>query len=130
VTGYRERAFAEELENARGTLADAGVDVTVRRVAGDLPTDVDAAFAWVVREATTNVVKHSGARTCRIMVENGVAWSLTVRDDGRGRVGGGADGFGLLGLRERLAALGGVLTTSDAGGFALRATVPIVRETE
>jgi two-component system, NarL family, sensor histidine kinase DesK len=82
----------------------------------------------VVREATTNVIKHSGARTCRIMLENGVAWSLTVRDDGRGRVSMTDEGNGLRGLRERLTKLGGALTTSDAGGFALQASVPLAKE--
>ncbi|WP_051366594.1 sensor histidine kinase [Hamadaea tsunoensis] len=129
VTGYRERCFSEELENARGALADAGVEVVVRRVAADLPADVDQAFAWVVREATTNVIKHSGARTCRIMLENGSAWSLTVRDDGRGRASASDEGNGLRGLRERLTKLGGALSTSDAGGFALQASVPSAKET-
>jgi two-component system, NarL family, sensor histidine kinase DesK len=126
VTGYRARAFAEELDNARSALGDAGIEATVRLPAGDgdLPPAVDQAFAWVVREAATNVIKHSGARTTRIMVENGSGWSLTVRDDGRGRVDGAAEGNGLRGLRERMALLGGTLAMSDAGGFALCATVP------
>lgn len=126
VTGYRARAFSEELDNARAALRDAGIETTVRLPArdGDLPPGVDQAFAWVVREAATNVIKHSGARTTRIVVENGAGWSLTVRDDGRGRVDDRPEGNGLRGLRERLAVLGGTLTVSDAGGFAVRATVP------
>ena len=125
VTGYRARAFSDELDNARAALRDAGIEATVRLPIGDsdLPPAVDQAFAWVVREAATNVIKHSGARTTRIVVENGTAWSLTVRDDGRGRVGS-QEGNGLRGLRERMAVLGGRLTVSDAGGFAVRASVP------
>jgi two-component system sensor histidine kinase DesK len=126
VTGYRARAFAEELDNARSALGDSGIEATVRLPAGDggLPPAVDQAFAWVVREAATNVIKHSGARTTKIVVENGSGWSLTVRDDGRGRVDGTVEGNGLRGLRERMALLGGTLAVSDAGGFAVRATVP------
>jgi two-component system sensor histidine kinase DesK len=127
VTGYRARAFADELANARSALADAGIEVTVRKVADGLPAAVDQAFAWAVREAATNVIRHSGARTCWILLERGssetgATWALTVRDDGRGRMAGALDGNGLRGLRERMAALGGTLTTSDAGGFAVRAS--------
>lgn len=129
VSGYRERAFADELHRARGALTDAGVETTLvlTTPSGDLPPTVDQAFAWVVREAATNVIKHSGARTCRIMLEgNATQWTLTVRDDGRGRVGD-ADGNGLRGLRERLAAAGGELVT-EGPGFTLRASVPARRE--
>lgn len=126
VTGYRARAFSEEIDNACAALRDAGIEATVRLPGSgvDLPPAVDQAFAWVVREAATNVIKHSGARTTRIVVENGAGWSLTVRDNGRGRVGEADEGNGLRGLRERMAVLGGTLTVSDAGGFAVRATVP------
>jgi len=125
VTGYRARAFSEELDNACAALRDAGIEATVK-LAGlvDLPPAVDQAFAWVVREAATNVIKHSGARTTKIVVENGAGWSLTVRDNGAGRVDAADEGNGLRGLRERVAALGGTLTLSDAGGFAVRASVP------
>lgn len=126
VTGYRARAFSEELDNACSALQDAGIETTVRLPGqeADLPPAVDQAFAWVVREAATNVIKHSGARTTRIVVESGAGWSLTVRDNGRGRVGEAHEGNGLRGLRERMAVLGGTLTVSDAGGFAVRASVP------
>lgn len=126
VTGYRARAFSEELDNACSALQDAGIETTVRLPGqeADLPPAVDQAFAWVVREAATNVIKHSGARTTRIVVESGAGWSLTVRDNGRGRVGEAHEGNGLRGLRERMAVLGGTLTVSDAGGFAVRANVP------
>jgi two-component system sensor histidine kinase DesK len=126
VTGYRARAFSEELDNACAALKDAGIDATVRLPGegAELPPGVDQAFAWVVREAATNVIKHSGARTTRIVVENGAGWSLTVHDNGRGRVGVLEEGNGLRGLRERIALLGGTLTVSEADGFALRAAVP------
>jgi len=125
VTGYRARAFSEELDNACAALRDAGIEATVKLPGPvDLPPAVDQAFAWVVREAATNVIKHSGARTTKIVVENGAGWSLTVRDNGAGRVDAADEGNGLRGLRERVAALGGTLTLSDAGGFAVRASVP------
>ncbi|NUT35925.1 MAG: sensor histidine kinase [Hamadaea sp.] len=129
VSGYRDLALADELHRARGALIDAGVETTLllKTPAGDLPPAVDQAFAWVVREAATNVIKHSGARTCRIVLDgDATLWTLTVRDDGGGRVGD-ADGNGLRGLRERLAAVGGGLVT-EGPGFTLRASVPRERE--
>jgi two-component system, NarL family, sensor histidine kinase DesK len=126
VSGYRERPFADELHGARGALTDAGIETVIRLTVrtGELPSAVDQAFAWVVREAATNVIRHSGARTCRIMLDrSGTAWSLTVRDDGRGRGSAVSEGNGLRGLRERLAALDGTLTATGPG-FTLRADVP------
>ncbi|NUR71196.1 MAG: sensor histidine kinase [Hamadaea sp.] len=126
VTGYRERPLSDELHGARGALTDAGIETNIRLSirTDELPSAVDQAFAWVVREAATNVIRHSGARTTRIMLDrSATAWSLTVRDDGRGRAATATEGNGLRGLRERLAALDGTLTQSGPG-FTLRADVP------
>ena len=78
------------------------------------------------QEALTNVVRHSGARRVRIDLrrdEQGVA--LDVQDDGRGAEGF-AEGFGLRGMRERLAPLGGTLTVTPGPGrgFALAVRLP------
>jgi two-component system sensor histidine kinase DesK len=129
VTGYREDGLAAELSRARDSLAAAGIAATVVRSATPLPPATDRLLAWVVREATTNVVRHSGARHCEIEIVsgNGVV-SLAVRDDGdfTGDLPAGA-GHGLRGLAERLAAASGTLTTSerDNGGLALEARVPL-----
>ena len=83
-------------------------------------------LAWAVREGTTNVIRHSGAASCRIAVEPGpeVA-SAEISDDGRGSAGG--RGHGLEGLRERVEDLAGELEAgaSPEGGFRLRVTLPI-----
>ncbi|MGH3672070.1 MAG: sensor histidine kinase, partial [Pseudonocardiaceae bacterium] len=85
-------------------------------------------FAYVLREAITNVVRHSGARRCEVRM--GSSW-LEVHDDGSGLpglegrdAGTNGSGHGLAGLRERLAPLGGTLETGVApgGGFRLRAS--------
>jgi len=74
-----------------------------------------------VREAVTNVVKHSGARTCRISLDasNGCT-ALEVRDDGSGP--GGGSGTGLDGLADRIHALGGTIEVGpgEEAGFRLR----------
>lgn len=127
VTGYRDRSFAAELDTTRAALADAGLQVTVRTTGTPLPVPVDGLFGWVMREAATNVMRHSGARHCEIEVRrlNGRA-TLEVRDDG---VGGEPrrTGRGLDGLAERVAEVGGQLEAggSAAGGWRVAATVPV-----
>ena len=126
VTGYRERAFATELDGARAAMTDAGIEVSVDTVGTPLPPVADAVFGWAIREGATNVIRHSGARRCAIVVRrDGEAATLEIRDDGRGGQPGGT-GNGLRGLRERLAAAGGTLSAAPhpGGGFALVATLP------
>jgi two-component system sensor histidine kinase DesK len=117
VGGLRVARLADELDAARAALAAAGIDA---RLPAD-PMVVDPrhriVLAWSLREAVTNVVRHSRAPTCR--VELGPDW-LAVTDDGRGR-GRKPEGNGLRGLRERVAAAGGALEVADTGrGTRLR----------
>ena len=122
VAGYRVRSFAVELANAATALADAGI-TTTSRVSADPPGPVDEAFAWVVREASTNIIRHSRASACTVTVTHGSSWRLEVRDNGVGGVAG-VGGHGLGGLRERLTAIGGTLTTVAYPGFTVVAVIP------
>jgi two-component system sensor histidine kinase DesK len=91
-----------------------------------LPAAVDTVLGWVMREATTNVLRHSQARSVTVRtVRNDDTVELTVTDDGSGVSGG--SGSGLAGLAERLAALGGRLDAGPAagGGFTVTARVPL-----
>lgn len=131
VTGYRRLSLPAVIEEARPTLADAGISVTVHLTKDPLPQDVETALSWVVREALTNVVRHAQATHCRVRLstEGGRA-VLEVLDDGKGPVRRpllGPGGNGLTGLAERVTALGGSLRTSAApgGGFRLLAAVPL-----
>ncbi len=136
VTGYRESGLTAELTRAKGVLSSAGITATVHRTADPLPDAADRLLAWVLREATTNVVRHSGAERCDIEIStaDGSA-ALRVVDDGgtNGGTNGGnsaaATGFGngLQGLTERLGAAGGTLEAGarDGGGFALVARLPL-----
>jgi two-component system sensor histidine kinase DesK len=108
-------------------LDSAGIATVVDR-SGPAPIGrADEVLAWVVREGATNVLRHSGASSCRIEVadrEGRIA--VVISDDGVGvpRPPGQRLG-GLDGLRDRLAAIGGELsweTVTD--GFRLVATVP------
>lgn len=131
VVGYRETTLADEVEAAREALAAAGMQIDVVREAGDLPQPVDRLFAWVVREGITNILRHAGARRCRILVESGGGEAtLEITDDGGGAVTAPIrPGSGLTGLRERAEALGGVLVVDrEADGFRLGASVPTHEE--
>src|SRR6478609_3367168 len=102
---------------------------TIERPEVELPSEVDAVLAWTVREAATNVIRHSGARhsAIRVLPALGQA-TVEVLDDGPGVDGDGGSGTGLIGLEERLRAAGGHLEAgprADGPGFLLRATVPV-----
>jgi two-component system, NarL family, sensor histidine kinase DesK len=126
VTGYREPRFATELDRARAALTDAGITVRVQEAGGPLPEGVGAPLAWAIREAATNVIRHSRARTCTVMihVKPDIA-RLEVVDDGVGSAGPAHRGTGLLGLQERLAAVGGTVSTSSGDGFQLVVSMPL-----
>jgi two-component system sensor histidine kinase DesK len=133
VSGYRQVNCAQALAEARAALTGAGIAVRLPDVVPVLPGGVDVALGWVVREATTNVLRHSGARRVTLdLTEDGVQAVLTVTDDGAGAgtrvtVLGGS-GTGLAGLRERVAALGGELAAGPqvGGGYRVRASVPLL----
>ncbi|WP_409328439.1 sensor histidine kinase [Trujillonella humicola] len=128
VRGYRTADLTGELAGARSVLRAAGVSCTVtgEEHGGALPEDVQAALGWVVREAVTNVLRHSRAGTCTVTLAAGDrSATLTVVNDGAGP-GEPRWGSGLTGLAERLAAASGRLTAGrDGGRFVLAATVPV-----
>jgi two-component system sensor histidine kinase DesK len=134
VSGYRQVSCAQALAEARAALSGAGIALRPPDQVPDLPDAADVALGWVVREATTNVLRHSGARSVTVdLAEDGVRAVLTVTDDGTGvgdrmTVLGRAPGAGLAGLRERVTALGGDLDAGpvDGGGYQVRASVPLV----
>ncbi|MFI6773494.1 sensor histidine kinase [Nocardia sp. NPDC050412] len=118
VGGLREVSLRGELANARTALAAADIDAALPDAVPD--TRHSELFGWVLREAVTNVIRHSAARHCTVTVTD---TSIEVVDDGRG-LGTVESGSGLSGLRERVRAAGGTLTLSSEGGVRVRATVP------
>ncbi|MYR60763.1 sensor histidine kinase, partial [Streptomyces sp. SID625] len=99
-----------DLDRLAAATTAAGVRVEVRRL-GEvrrLPPDVDLSAFRIVQESVTNVVRHSGAPACRVTVDYGDdALALEVTDDGRGHGTATDTGFGLAGMRERVALLHG-----------------------
>ncbi|MFD4539151.1 sensor histidine kinase [Streptomyces bauhiniae] len=135
VRGSRKADLRVELSGAVSVLESAGVRCFVAGAdRPELPTAVHAALGWVVREATTNVLRHGDAKWCSIAVSVTPAAFrgqervvLTVENNGASEELVGADGCGLAGLRERLAALDGTLEArhGERGIFRLTATVPV-----
>lgn len=117
VTGLRTADLATELSAARTVLADAGVELTVH---GDSASVRESeALGWVVREATTNVIRH--ARANRVDIDLAPPDALLLySDDGDGMHG--TEGNGLRGLRERLAEVDLELHVYGADGTQLRVT--------
>ncbi|MFI6491931.1 sensor histidine kinase [Streptomyces sp. NPDC050564] len=131
VTGYRRPRLAGELAGAQVALTAAGVtaDLPAEPDLGGVPEESESALAWALREAVTNVVRHSGAQRCAVEVVrrqtlDGPVLELSVEDDGSGG-SGGTHGNGLTGLTERLEQAGGSLEAGRARrGFRLVARVP------
>ncbi|MFE9570891.1 sensor histidine kinase [Streptomyces sp. NPDC006692] len=133
VTGYREGSLATELDRARSALSAAEVEPVVRQSGPPLPAQAEALLGWVVREAVTNVVRHSAASRCEIVVDGSPERvTLKITDNGKGAPAAPAPaprigGTGLKGLTERLAAAGGSLTAGPAPrtGFQVTAELPV-----
>ncbi|MFF9200576.1 sensor histidine kinase [Streptomyces sp. NPDC014986] len=128
VRGYREADLSGELAGAQGVLTAAGIDCTVTGPSTGLPAPVQSALGWVVREAATNVLRHGDARHCTMALRVGEGRVvLTVENDGAPGTGGPGRGSGLVGLRERLAEIGGTLRAGPAGDgvFLLTVEVPL-----
>ncbi|MFC7533741.1 sensor histidine kinase [Actinoplanes sp. GCM10030250] len=115
-----------------GKLADqaqsAGVSVLLDVRADDsLPDGLTLAAYRIVQESLTNVVRHAAPTACRVEVECvGSSLRIEVTDDGTRRPAPAADGTGLAGMRERVAAYDGTFSAGPraGGGFAVVATLP------
>jgi two-component system, NarL family, sensor histidine kinase DesK len=131
VTGYRgTTGLAAELRRARSALAAAGVEARIDEPADPLPPAVEDVLAWTVREGTTNIIRHAGARRAAIRLHSDRGGAgVELVDDGGGAAPGPlvpADGNGLQGLAERVAAAAGAFEAGGApdGGFRLAVRVP------
>jgi two-component system sensor histidine kinase DesK len=136
VAGQRATDLDSELAGARSVLRSAGINARVIGDGADLPRDAQAGLGWAVREATTNIIRHSDATTAKIELTvvgdtiGGTTAVLRVENDGAREPLPAADsGSGLLGLRERLSVLGGDLDTArlSSGRFVVQVRLPLTR---
>ncbi|WP_149361089.1 sensor histidine kinase [Lolliginicoccus suaedae] len=107
VRGYRTIDLDQEVRGARELLESAGIATTVEGGSHDVAGPARESAAWVVREAVTNILRHSRASTCLIVIG---AEGVAITNDGAGAVSRASEGVGLTGLRERLATVGGELS--------------------
>ena len=129
VSGYRSPSLEVELAGASEMLGAAGIGCQIENEAGVLPNAIDGVLAWAVREGTTNVIRHSRAKNCRIVVARNAGEAYAeITDDGRGK--GEATGSGLSGLAERVAGFGGGRFEAgplQGGGFRLLVSLPLAQ---
>jgi two-component system, NarL family, sensor kinase len=118
-------AIRQRVTSLSGDLA---VDIVGPDSLPQLPAAVEVAAFRIASEAVTNVVRHSGASRCLVVVELDGAFALTVSDNGRGADEDTGQGMGWTSMRQRAAELGGSCTISSRaeGGVVVRAVLPLV----
>ena len=105
---------------ASSLTGDMIIDVSGPDTAGPLPAAVETAAYRIVVEALTNVVRHSGASACRVVIMvSAEAVEVSVRDDGRGLDGDRSPGVGLRSMQERAAEVGGTLSVQSNGSVTV-----------
>ncbi|PPK66692.1 two-component system sensor histidine kinase DesK [Actinokineospora auranticolor] len=117
VHGYRRTSLSTEIGNAVDILRAAGISATVTGAATDVPPPLQPLFGALVREGTTNVLRHSAATECALAIR--VAdrrVRVDLRNDGARDDRASRDGSGLTGLRERFAAVGGTVRAELVDG--------------
>ncbi|WP_158563974.1 sensor histidine kinase [Jiangella anatolica] len=113
VAGYRDVTLTSELVRAATVLEAAGVTAELPGAVDDVPAGRRELFGWVLREAVTNVVRHSRATHARVAVGPDF---IEVWNDGADGTRPGPASSGLVGLRERVEAAGGTLRAGPSGG--------------
>jgi signal transduction histidine kinase len=103
------------------------VDVDWHGSQEPLPADIDLSAFRIIQEAVTNVVRHAGTSQCRVLIDQQDGQlSIEVTDSGRGSPVAGT-GYGISGMRERAALLGGDFSAGPrpGGGFRVTARLPL-----
>ena len=132
ASGYRDLSLDHESHSARSVLTAADIEVTLSIDHGPLPDTVNTVLATVLREGVTNVLGHSKAEHCGIIVDerdDGVR--IRITNDGVRPAPEGLPtrrGTGLQSLSSRTAALGGQLSAGvqPDGRFLLEVTIPLL----
>ncbi|WP_123032415.1 sensor histidine kinase [Bacillus sp. TYF-LIM-B05] len=133
VSDMKTATFAEELIHIQQILRAA--DITFEYMGGSDFSNISPVtqniVSMCIREAATNIVKHSRATHCTISIsQTDDKISITIKDDGMGMDQQTPFGNGLRGMKERLALIDGALDVSTHNGTVLNITVPIVKKAE
>jgi signal transduction histidine kinase len=120
-----------DIDRLAATALNAGVLVEVavdwRDNREPLPADIDLSAFRIIQEAVTNVVRHARTDQCRVSISHQDGQlSIEITDNGRGGTAAGT-GYGITGMRERAALLGGDLSAGarPGGGFRVAARLPV-----
>lgn len=120
VSGARATTLVEQLASSRDSLRAADIELQVEGESSALSPVQAITASWILRETTTNTLRHSRARTVRVQLAPG---RMVIEDDGVGiggidgiNGGGVQEGNGIRGMRERAAAAGAALELGAAGG--------------
>ncbi len=117
VTEYKTNTLQNELSHARIALQSMDIELKCDLESLVVPPMIESAFAMVVREAVTNVLRHSKASRCSIRLENSKGYlALKINDNGGG-TGDIIFGNGLKGMKERISVLGGWLEVEMTAGL-------------
>jgi two-component system, NarL family, sensor histidine kinase DesK len=115
VQGYRRSNLTGELTNAREILEAAGVKTEVRGDATLVPPPLQPLFGALVREGTTNILRHSRARHCTLDIAVDGSRTRVVLSNDAANPAGGQGGSGIDGLRHRFATLNGHVDSRHDG---------------
>jgi signal transduction histidine kinase len=120
-----------DMDRLAATALDAGVrvdvDVDWRGSREPLPPDIDLSAFRIIQEAVTNVVRHARTDQCQVSIgQQDGQLSIEVTDGGCGSAAAGT-GYGIIGMRERAALLGGDFSAGPraGGGFRVAARLPV-----
>jgi len=114
-------------------LRDSGlpVELAIEGEPTELPPGIDLSAYRIVQEALTNALRHAGPATARVTLRYAEdSLELEIADDGSGSAAGNGGGHGLVGIKERVAMLGGEVEAGarPAGGYTVRARLPYASE--
>jgi two-component system sensor histidine kinase DesK len=132
ASGYRDMSLEDEARSARSVLVAADITVTMDIAHPPLPRQLSTVLATVLREGVTNLLQHSKAENCRVVVaEQGGRVRMTIANDGaseRPAEPSPHGGSGIRNLSSRASAIGGSLSTvlREDGWFQLCAELPLV----
>jgi signal transduction histidine kinase len=128
--GTEPQPGLDRIDELAESLRAGGLQVAVSREGepADLPAGLDLSAYRIVQEALTNTLRHARATRADVTLSYAAdAVELDIRDDGRAPAGNGTGGHGLLGMRERVALLGGTLEAGPhpGGGYRVHARLPL-----